>query len=113
MTKQIGITIGVIIGLLLLVMSIAVAQTSQECLPTPPTCPSCSPVLNCPEIPACPACPSLTCADNVIQPQGLWEVTTNKKLCGEILLGASWVIIGGETLMLNKVKKMVAVEACQ
>lgn len=96
-----------IIAALVLIASIVSAETT--CCPP---CPACTPTLNCSEIPACPQCPSLTCSDNTTKVEGLWEVTTNKRLCGEIVLGPSWVIIGGETLMLNKVKKMVLVESC-
>lgn len=112
MAKQIGITMAVIIGVLLLVMSLAVAQETVLCLRD--ICPACTNNCVIPEIPACPACTqTLTCADNMVSVPGLWEVTTNKRLCGEIILGPSWVIINGETLMLNKVKKMVKVENCQ
>ena len=106
MLKQIGVTMAVIIGLMLLVMGIAAAETA--CISP---CPACTPTLVCPEIPACPNV-TLTCADNILRVDGLWEVTTNKRLCGEIVLGPSWVIIADETLMLNKVKRMVRVENC-
>jgi hypothetical protein len=100
MLKQIIVYLRVIILLLMAVMAMA---------EIPPTCPDC--IVTC-EAPVIPACPSLTCAENIMKVEGLWEVTTNKKLCGEIVLGPSWVIIGNETLMLNKVKKMVLVESC-
>lgn len=108
MNKQIGITIGVIIFFMLLVIGIAAAQDQVMCLKD--VCPACTNNCVMPEI---PACPSLTCADNILKVEGLWEVTTNKRLCGEIVLGPSWVIINDETIMLNKVKRMARVESCK
>ena len=104
MVKQVIVTLTVIIGLLVLVIGIASAQEITTSCIKP--CPDCIVTVTVPE------CPSLTCADNVLVVPGLWEVTTNKRLCGEIVLGPSWVIIDNETLMLNKVKKMVRVENC-
>jgi hypothetical protein len=106
------IIICAVVSILTLVMLVAVnAQEQAACLPPNLSCPQC--IVTCEAPPACPSCnPTLTCADSILRVEGLWEVTTNKKLCGEIVLGPSWVIINEETLMLNKVKKMVKVENC-
>jgi hypothetical protein len=110
--KNTIITISIIVAMLAL-SGFAVAQELTSCgITQPQVCPACTPVLNCGEVPACPACPSLNCADTALLVPGLWEVTSNKKFCGEITLGPSWVIINDETLLLNKVKRMVRVEAC-
>jgi len=115
MQKTVIVVLSIVVGLLVLAISLAVAQ-EPACIPPNLSCPQC--IVTCeaptfPTFPECPACtPTLTCADNMVSVPGLWEVTTNKRLCGEIILGPSWVIINGETLMLNKVKRMVKVENC-
>jgi hypothetical protein len=107
------IIICAVVSILTLVMLVAVNATelTPACIPPNLSCPQC--IVTCEAPPACPSCnPTLTCADSILKVEGLWEVTTNKRLCGEIVLGPSWVIINEETLMLNKVKKMVKVENC-
>jgi hypothetical protein len=88
---------------------IAYSQTQSDCLPP---CPAC--IVTCPEIPACPACPDVTlnCNKDSSKWEGLWEVTTNKRLCGEVEVGPSWVKINDEVLLINKAKRFNRVESC-